>query len=290
MINPRVFESLKAKAERDLAVRAQLDGILETLERRVAYTQGVLSRVHSTPRALYSTALLPTVNTAVADEVATVRELATVASAHPYYKYNHRWTRHLQDAIFTVLLAAWLGGVPLDADAKLAEPLKPSETSEQSESLESLDSLKPLQPSRPVVGRLLTLEEVGQVFGVPVEIDHDAFHIALEEYLSALTSLTDELGRLAMNAVTLGDGELAVRISCFVKDLHAGFQLLNLKNDFLRKKVDGVKYAVKKVEGVIYDLALRGLLPAKETEEVEVKEAKDVRTAGNVADNKMNEA
>ncbi|CAK7269866.1 Translin-1 [Sporothrix epigloea] len=275
MINPRVFESLKAKAEQDLAVRAQLDGILETLERSVAYTQGVLSRVHSTPRALYPTALLPAVNTAVADEVATVRELATVASAHPYYKYNHRWTRHLQDAIFTVLLAAWLGGVPLDADAKLAEQLKPSETSE---------------PSQPVVGRMLTLEEVGQVFGVPVEVQHDAFHIALEEYLSALTSLTDELGRLAMNAVTLGDGELAVRISCFVKDLHAGFQLLNLKNDFLRKKVDGVKYAVKKVEGVIYDLALRGLLPAKETEEVEVKEVKEANTAATVADNNMNEA
>lgn len=118
---------------------------------------------------------------------------------------------------------------------------------------------------------------------VPVEINHDAFHIALEEYLSALTSLTDELSRLAMNAVTLGDGELAVRISKFVKDLHAGFQLLNLKNDFLRKKVDGVKYAVKKVEGVIYDLALRNLLP---TEEGKEKSKEDTAAA----DSNMTEA
>ncbi|CAK7216047.1 Translin-1 [Sporothrix curviconia] len=265
MINPRVFESLKAKAEKDLAVRAQLDGIIETLERNVAYAQGVLSRVHSTPRAQYSTVLLPAVNAAVADEVATVRELASVASAHPYYKFNHRWTRHLQDAIFTVLLAAWLGGVPL-----------------------------PSSSSQPAVGRLLTLEEVGEVFGVPVEIDHDAFHIALEEYLSALTSLTDELGRLAMNAVTLGDGELAVRISRFVKDLHAGFQLLNLKNDFLRKKVDGVKYAVKKVEGVIYDLALRGLLPAaeepKEGDAPAAASSAEATADNNNNNNKMNEA
>ncbi|CAK7269900.1 Translin-1 [Sporothrix epigloea] len=271
MINPRVFESLKAKAEKDLAVRAQLDGLLETLERNVAYAQGVLSRVHSTPRARYATALLPAVNAAVAAEVATVRELATVASAHPYYKYNHRWTRPLQDAILTVLLAAWLGGVPLEAAS--SEQPKPADSSDPSE---------PTRPS-PVVGRLLTLEEVGHVFGVPVEIDHDAFHIALEEYLAALTGLTDELGRLAMNAVTLGDGELAVRISRFVKDLHAGFQLLNLKNDFLRKKVDGVKYAVKKVEGVIYDLALRGLLPADET-----KDGEDGRARA--ADNQMNES
>jgi len=92
--------------------------------------------------------------------------------------------------------------------------------------------------------------------------DHDAFHITIEEYLMALASMTDELSRLAVNSVTLGDNELAVRISGFVKDLHAGFQLLNLKNDFLRKKVDGVKYSVKKVEDVVYDLTLRNLLPA----------------------------
>ena len=77
----------------------------------------------------------------------------------------------------------------------------------------------------------------------------------------AITSLTDELSRLAVNSVTLGDNELAVKISNFVKDMHAGFQLLNLKNDILRKKVDGVKYAVKKVEDVVYDLSLRNLIP-----------------------------
>ena len=92
--------------------------------------------------------------------------------------------------------------------------------------------------------------------------DRDAFHITIEEYLMALASMTDELSRLAVNSVTLGDHELAVRISAFVKDLHAGFQLLNLKNDFLRKKVDGVKYSVKKVEDIVYDLSLRNLLPA----------------------------
>ena len=54
---------------------------------------------------------------------------------------------------------------------------------------------------------------------------------------------------------------IAVRISQFVKDLHAGFQLLNLKNDFLRKKVDGIKYSVKKCEDVVYDLSLRNLIP-----------------------------
>ncbi len=109
---------------------------------------------------------------------------------------------------------------------------------------------------------LLTLEAVGQRLQVPVNLkDRDAFHLTIEEYLLALTDLTSELARLCGNSVTLGDFQLAVRISRFVKDLFAGFQLLNLKNDVLRKRVDGVKYDVKKVEDVVYDLTLRNLIP-----------------------------
>ena len=90
-----------------------------------------------------------------------------------------------------------------------------------------------------------------------------------------------------MNSVTLGDYTRPVQISYFIKDLFAGFQLLNLKNDILRKRSDGIKYSVraltrkrnihvgdintnerttflvqmKKVEDVVYDLSLRNLIP-----------------------------
>lgn len=171
-------------------------------------------------------------------------------------RYNSKWTRAVQEAISTVLLCAWLGGVGTES--------RPGE-----------------------VGRLLTLEEVGEFFKggyrstlppgtteanaptpVPINLkDRDAFHITIEDYLLALISNIDELSRLAMNSVTLGDTELAVRISSFIKDLHAGFQMLNLKNDILRKRVDSIKYAVKKVEDVVYDLSLRNLLPATRMEE-----------------------
>lgn len=97
---------------------------------------------------------------------------------------------------------------------------------------------------------------------MPVNLkDKDAFHVTIEEYLLAMTDITEELSRLSMNSVTMGDIDLTLRISGFIKDLFAGFQLLNLKNDTLRRRVDGVKYHVKKVEDVIYDLSLRNLLP-----------------------------
>jgi hypothetical protein len=70
--------------------------------------------------------------------------------------------------------------------------------------------------------------------------------------------------RLARNAVTLGDYERPLLINQFVKDLHAGFQILNLKNDSLRRRSDGLKYRVKDVEDVVYDLSLRNLVPNKE--------------------------
>lgn len=90
--------------------------------------------------------------------------------------------------------------------------------------------------------------------------DRDAFHLTIEEYLLALIDLTQDLSRLATNAVTHGDFGLPMVISAFVKDLFAGFQLLNLKNDILRKRADAVKYDVKRVEDVVYDLSLRGLV------------------------------
>ncbi len=40
----------------------------------------------------------------------------------------------------------------------------------------------------------------------------------------------------------------------------SGFRLLNLKNDGLRKKFDSLKYDLKKVEEVVYDLSIRNLI------------------------------
>lgn len=52
--------------------------------------------------------------------------------------------------------------------------------------------------------------------------------------------------RLAVNSVTLGDYERPLQIGNFIKDLFSGFQLLNLKNDILRKRSDGIKYSVSR--------------------------------------------
>ncbi|KAK4177689.1 Translin [Triangularia setosa] len=232
MIDPSLFDQIKSKIEEDTTVRKELEQIVDELHQHVSFTQGLLSRIHSTPRSKYPT-LLPQVEESIKSQVATVSKLSIFASQYPYYKYNHKWTRPLQDSLSTVLLFSWLSS--------------PSHT-------------------------LLSPSDVSSFYSVPLNLtSEDKFHITTEEYLLALVSIIDDLSRLAMNSVTLGDTALAVEISTFIKDLHAGFQVLNLKNDILRKRVDSIKYAVKKVEDVVYDLSLRGLIPAAGATEGETK-------------------
>lgn len=111
-----------------------------------------------------------------------------------------------------------------------------------------------------------------------VETDHTkGFHLDLEDYLHGLLQLSSELvnildlnfqkksnvckfqARFAVNSVTSGDYNRPLEIAKFVAELNAGFRLLNLKNDSLRKRFDVLKYDVKKIEEVVYDLSIRGL-------------------------------
>nr|XP_046259910.1 translin isoform X1 [Scatophagus argus] len=110
---------------------------------------------------------------------------------------------------------------------------------------------------------LVSREEVAQILGIEV-VREKGFHLDIEDYLAGVLIMASELSRLAVNSVTAGDYNRPLRISNFINELDSGFRLLNLKNDPLRKRYDGLKYDVKKIEEVVYDLSIRGL--AKEPE------------------------
>ncbi|KAH8424041.1 translin [Aspergillus melleus] len=229
MIDHAIFEDLQTKIDEEAAVRDELHEIVQTLARKGRSTQAILSRAHSTPAGQ----LKPVLDDATKEILAQreeVTRLKGVADKHPFYKYNGLWTRELQNLVSSIELCAWLGGF---------EEYKSSSSAS-----------------------FLTIEEVGKFLDVPVNLkEQDAFHLTIEEYLLALISMVEELSRLAVNSVTLGDYTRPLQIGNFIKDLFAGFQLLNLKNDILRKRSDGIKYSVKKVEDVVYDLSLRNLIP-----------------------------
>ncbi|XP_070586320.1 translin [Erythrolamprus reginae] len=105
---------------------------------------------------------------------------------------------------------------------------------------------------------LVTREAVTEILGIEADREK-GFHLDIEDYLSGVLTLASELSRLAVNSVTSGDYSRPLRISVFINELDSGFRLLNLKNDSLRKRYDGLKYDVKKIEEVVYDLSIRGL-------------------------------
>lgn len=90
----------------------------------------------------------------------------------------------------------------------------------------------------------------------------NGFHLNVEDYLFGLLQLANELSRYAVNSVILKEYSRPGLIYKFLTDLSIGFSLLNLKNSGgLRKKFDGLKYDVTKVEEIVYDLNIRGLVP-----------------------------
>ncbi|KAJ5384622.1 Translin C-terminal [Penicillium concentricum] len=248
MIDQRIFENLQTKIDEETTVRDELHEIVQTLARRGRSTQAILSRAHSTP-ADQLKPVLDDVTKEILAQKQEVARLKAVADQHPFYKYNGLWTRELQNLVASIELCAWLGG--------LQEHKGPSSTS------------------------FMTIEDVGKFLNIPVNLkEQDAFHLTIEEYLLAVIAMVEELvrfpksqsfpvwpqlissqARLAVNSVTLGDYTRPMQIGNFVKEVFAGFQLLNLKNDILRKRSDGIKYSVKKVEDVVYDLSLRNLVP-----------------------------
>jgi len=106
--------------------------------------------------------------------------------------------------------------------------------------------------------KLATKPEVESVLGLGGGTCR-VLRLDIEEYLIGLTHLSNELSRLSVNCVTSQDYSRPERIADFITSLNSGFRLLNLKNDNLRKKFDGIKYDLKKVEEVVYDLSIRGL-------------------------------
>ncbi|CAG9794231.1 unnamed protein product [Diatraea saccharalis] len=117
------------------------------------------------------------------------------------------------------------------------------------------------------MGILASHETIAEVLGISSVEEKEGFHLDIEDYLVGLLLLCSELSRYAVNCVTRGDYAKPSQISKFIMELNAGFRLLNLKNDHLRKRFDALKYDVKKIEEVVYDLSIRGLLPKPESGE-----------------------
>lgn len=86
------------------------------------------------------------------------------------------------------------------------------------------------------------------------------FRLPLEDFLIGVCNAVSELVRLSVNRVIQMDYETPARCAIFATHIFDAFKELNFRNDFLRKRYDGVKYDVKRLEEIVYDLSIRCLL------------------------------
>ncbi len=82
--------------------------------------------------------------------------------------------------------------------------------------------------------------------------------VSAEDYLSGICDLTGELVRKAIYDVIHKKFDEAERIKELVHDIYGEFLKLHLRNGELRKKSDSIKYNLKKLEEVMYDISLKG--------------------------------
>ncbi|XP_057535031.1 uncharacterized protein LOC130813256 isoform X2 [Amaranthus tricolor] len=117
-----------------------------------------------------------------------------------------------------------------------------------------------LEKARSHIGVLQ--EHYNQLSGIVQEcpVNELNFGLDIEDYLVGICFMSNELPRYVVNRVTYGDYDSPREALNLLTGLHAAFRTLNLQNDFLRKKFDGMKYDLKRVEEVYYDVKIRGLI------------------------------
>jgi predicted translin family RNA/ssDNA-binding protein len=79
-------------------------------------------------------------------------------------------------------------------------------------------------------------------------------------YLLGLCDLTGELMRKAVNDAIDKDFESVLKTKEMVSAIYGFFLQLDLRNGELRKKSDSIKWNLKKVEDVVYDLHMKGMI------------------------------
>jgi len=78
-----------------------------------------------------------------------------------------------------------------------------------------------------------------------------------EDYLGGISDLTGELTRKAVIMAISKDFDGVSYIKKTVEEIHDLFLKMDLRNGGLRKKADNIKWNLKKLEDVMYDISLK---------------------------------
>ncbi|KAJ2722762.1 Translin-1 [Coemansia sp. Benny D115] len=216
----QIFIDLQERLDQETALFEDIKDAVKELNKTCRLASAKMTKVHGVSQS-NSHKVIDSTKPQIAEIKQKIETLAKLIKPTTFYKYKDMWSMSIQSACGLVIFIVYL------EEARLATP-----------------------------------EDIQMYLGQKVIVDNSditEFVITLDEYLHGVISLFSELSRLAVNSVILNDVQRPKAISDFASDLYAGFQLLNLKNDSLRRRFDSIKYDIKKIEEVQYDLRVRGL-------------------------------
>ncbi|XP_065683991.1 translin isoform X1 [Hydra vulgaris] len=154
---------------------------------------------------------------------AYIKTLSTIVPHREYYRFHHHWKNIFQKIVFACAFCEYFQ-----------------------------------------CGKLISNQKVAEIMQICNQEDSNGFHLDLDDYLIGVLEMAIYIfffqSRLSVNNVIAGNYEQPVKIGKFLCELDRAFRLLHLKNDAVRKRFDVLKYDLKKVEQVVYDLRIRGLL------------------------------
>ncbi len=81
--------------------------------------------------------------------------------------------------------------------------------------------------------------------------------VEAEHYLLGICDLSGELVRLAINSAVKGDADKAMFIKDFLNELYGELLNFDFRNGDLRRKFDGIKYDLQKLEDLAFELSGR---------------------------------
>ena len=86
---------------------------------------------------------------------------------------------------------------------------------------------------------------------------YKSLKVSHEDYIMGLSDLTGELTRRAVSLTSKKAFKDVEKIKKTVEDIYGDFLKLDLPNGLMRKKFDAIKWNLKKLEEVIYDIQTR---------------------------------
>ncbi len=78
--------------------------------------------------------------------------------------------------------------------------------------------------------------------------------VGTEDYLMGICDLTGELNRKAVALTVKRDYKSVKKIKNIIEEIYGEFLKFNLRNSKLRKKSDSIKWNLKKIEEIMYDI------------------------------------